>query len=107
MEVFTQLLIIAAVITVLTEQFKKAITDKCTRQASIAIGILLTVVYHQGILQAMGVMPAWSWGVYIDYILTGALVAFGPNVILAVRAKAVIPDIQITQDTTPTITPGP
>jgi len=87
MEKFDQILILATVIAVLTQQFKTAVTDKRTRIASIIIGMVLAVVYKQGLLTAFGMVPAFSYGEYVDFALTGVLVAFGPNVIFAVNRK--------------------
>jgi len=87
MEKFDQILILATIIAVLTEQFKAAVTDRKTRVASIIIGIILAVVYQQGILKAFGMAPAFSYGEYVDFMLTGVLAAFGPNVIFAVVNK--------------------
>lgn len=102
MDKLEPILILATFIGILTQQYKTAANDKRTRAASIIMATLYTVVYHLGILGALGMKPAIPFGEYLDYLGTGALAAFGPNVILAVRAKAVTPSIQITQDTPPT-----
>lgn len=83
MEKYYHIVMLAIVIAALTEQFKTAVTDKRTRIASIFFGILLAVVYKQGLLAALGVVPAFTYGEYVDFVLTGILAAFGPNVIFA------------------------
>lgn len=100
MEKFDQILILATVIAVLTEQWKRGITDKWTRQTSIAIGIVLTVIYQQGILAAFGMAPVLPFGEYVDYALTGVLAAFGPNVVFAVVNRKRNPErgTDITED---------
>lgn len=81
MEQFAQLIALAALVGLLTDRFKKTITDKQSLGASITIGVLLACVYQQGLLQAAGMVAKVPFGQYLDYILSGVLIAAGPNVV--------------------------
>lgn len=79
MDMIKQILVIALLVAVLTDRFKKVISDRYTLAASIAIGIALAVVYRLGLIASLGMVSAIPYGEHVDYVLTGVMIAFGPN----------------------------